>query len=257
MHVKLYEDITRYGHVSISYDYPVMVNCRYLMSPSPIPAFDNPKMHMMPALAVVRRRAGEAHLRRSALHRSQKPGFRRPSVPHHPRAACLRACAAPTDSYLDEVVTDDRGGRMFMCSDTDYCETAASKAMSAPKRWRRSESDERRDTAVRARADRCPSAPFRRWSTSDADLWPGEVLAVVGESGSGKTTLLNVLSGPAARRNPAWSGIAIRRGSCTTCMPCRSRPCARCIAPTGVSCTRIRARICAWASPPAAMSASG
>ena len=29
----------------------------------------------------------------------------------------------------------------------------------------------------------------------DADLWPGEILAVVGESGSGKTTLLNVLSG--------------------------------------------------------------
>jgi putative phosphonate transport system ATP-binding protein len=32
----------------------------------------------------------------------------------------------------------------------------------------------------------------------DADLWPGEVLAIVGESGSGKTTLLNVLSGRAA-----------------------------------------------------------
>ncbi len=29
----------------------------------------------------------------------------------------------------------------------------------------------------------------------DADLWPGEVLAIVGESGSGKTTLLEVLSG--------------------------------------------------------------
>src|SRR5580698_604617 len=29
----------------------------------------------------------------------------------------------------------------------------------------------------------------------DADLWPGEVLAVVGESGSGKTTFLNVISG--------------------------------------------------------------
>lgn len=29
----------------------------------------------------------------------------------------------------------------------------------------------------------------------DAELFPGEVLAVVGESGSGKTTLLNVLSG--------------------------------------------------------------
>jgi putative phosphonate transport system ATP-binding protein len=32
----------------------------------------------------------------------------------------------------------------------------------------------------------------------EADLWPGEVLAVVGESGSGKTTLLNVLSGRVA-----------------------------------------------------------
>jgi putative phosphonate transport system ATP-binding protein len=37
----------------------------------------------------------------------------------------------------------------------------------------------------------------------DADLWPGEVLAVVGESGSGKSTLLNVLS---ARLRPA-SGV--------------------------------------------------
>ena len=32
----------------------------------------------------------------------------------------------------------------------------------------------------------------------DAELWPGEMLAVVGESGSGKTTLLNVLSGKMA-----------------------------------------------------------
>src|SRR5699024_9658218 len=47
MWVKLYEDITRFGHVAKSYDFPVMVNGRYLMSPSPIPAFDNPKLHRM------------------------------------------------------------------------------------------------------------------------------------------------------------------------------------------------------------------
>jgi alpha-D-ribose 1-methylphosphonate 5-phosphate C-P lyase len=29
-------------------------------------------------------------------------------------------CAAK-DSYLDEVITDDAGGRMFVCSDTDFC----------------------------------------------------------------------------------------------------------------------------------------
>ena len=27
-----------------------------------------------------------------------------------------------TDSYLDEIITDDQGGRMYVCSDTDFCE---------------------------------------------------------------------------------------------------------------------------------------
>ena len=31
------------------------------------------------------------------------------------------------DSFLDEVITDDQGGRIFVCSDSDYCETEQSK----------------------------------------------------------------------------------------------------------------------------------
>jgi alpha-D-ribose 1-methylphosphonate 5-phosphate C-P lyase len=50
MHVRLYEDIARTGRVTTGYNYPVLVNDRYLMAPSPIPKFDNPKMHRMPAL---------------------------------------------------------------------------------------------------------------------------------------------------------------------------------------------------------------
>ena len=50
MHVKLYEDIARFGCINTSYNYPVLVNGRYLMAPSPIPKFDNPKMHRNPAL---------------------------------------------------------------------------------------------------------------------------------------------------------------------------------------------------------------
>jgi len=42
--------------------------------------------------------------------------FRTTRAPH----ACGLCGAA--DSYLDEVVTDDRGGRLFVCSDTDFCE---------------------------------------------------------------------------------------------------------------------------------------
>ncbi|MFT5364979.1 MAG: alpha-D-ribose 1-methylphosphonate 5-phosphate C-P lyase, partial [Dinoroseobacter sp.] len=44
MHVKLYEDISRHGHIATSYAYPVKVEGRYVMDPSPIPKFDNPKL---------------------------------------------------------------------------------------------------------------------------------------------------------------------------------------------------------------------
>jgi len=33
------------------------------------------------------------------------------------------AICGARDTFLDEVITDDRGGRMFVCSDTDYCQS--------------------------------------------------------------------------------------------------------------------------------------
>ena len=120
MHVKLYEDITRFGHVATSYDYPVMVHGRYLMAPSPIPAFDNPKMDGMAALQLFgagrekRIYAVPPYTEVRSLDFEDHP-FRPGRAPH----AC--ALCGSEQSYLDEVVTDDRGGRMFVCSDTDYC----------------------------------------------------------------------------------------------------------------------------------------
>jgi alpha-D-ribose 1-methylphosphonate 5-phosphate C-P lyase len=120
MHVKLYEDIACHGQVSTSYNHPVMVNGRYLMSPSPIPAFDNPKMDRMAALQLFgagrekRIYAVPPHTPVKSLDFEDHP-FRPVRAPH----AC--ALCGSAESYLDEVVTDDRGGRMFVCSDTDYC----------------------------------------------------------------------------------------------------------------------------------------
>ena len=50
MHVKLYEDIAKHGRIATTYAYPVKVEGRYVMDPSPTPKFDNPKMHRSPAL---------------------------------------------------------------------------------------------------------------------------------------------------------------------------------------------------------------
>ena len=120
MHVKLYEDIARYGHIATTYDYPVMVDGRYLTAPSPIPKFDNPKLHMNPALQLFG--AG----REKRIH----------AIPPYTKVESLafddhpfevqrwdRPCGlcGATDTFLDEVVTDDRGGRLFVCSDSDYC----------------------------------------------------------------------------------------------------------------------------------------
>jgi len=120
MHVKLYEDIARHGHIATSYNYPVMVNGRYLMAPSPIPAFDNPKMDCMAALQLFgagrekRIYAVPPYTPVRSLDFDDHP-FRPIRAPH----AC-ELCGS-RESYLDEVLTDDKGGRIFVCSDTDYC----------------------------------------------------------------------------------------------------------------------------------------
>ncbi len=121
MHVKLYEDIARHGHIATTYAYPVQVAGRYVMDPSPIPKFDNPKMHMSPALQLFgagrekRIYAVPPHTPVKSLDFDDHPF----AVQHFDKPCAL--CGAER-VYLDEVVLDDRGGRMFVCSDTDYCE---------------------------------------------------------------------------------------------------------------------------------------
>jgi alpha-D-ribose 1-methylphosphonate 5-phosphate C-P lyase len=120
MQVRLYEDIARLGHIATTYDYPVMVNGRYLMAPSPIPKFDNPKMQDNPAIQLF-----GAGREKRIYAVPPYTSVRSLDFDDHPFEiqhwnACCSLCGA-TDSYLDEVVLDDRGGRMFVCSDTDHC----------------------------------------------------------------------------------------------------------------------------------------
>jgi alpha-D-ribose 1-methylphosphonate 5-phosphate C-P lyase len=120
MHVRLYEDVARYGRIATAYDYPVIVNDRYLMRPSPIPKFDNPKMDRCPALMLFgagrekRIYAVPPYTSVKSLDFEDHP-FRVESW----TTTC--ALCGSAESFLDEVITDDRGGRMFVCSDTDYC----------------------------------------------------------------------------------------------------------------------------------------
>lgn len=121
MHVKLYEDIAKNGHIATTYAYPVKVEGRYVMDPSPTPKFDNPKMNQCEALQLF----GAGREKRIYAippytdvvsldfedHPFEVTQFDEPC-----------ALCGGDGIYLDEVILDDQGAKMFVCSDTDYCE---------------------------------------------------------------------------------------------------------------------------------------
>ncbi|NTF40440.1 carbon-phosphorus lyase [Rhizobium sp. AC27/96] len=121
MHVKLYEDIARNGRIATTYAYPVKVAGRYVMDPSPTPKFDNPKMHLSDALQLFgagrekRIYAVPPYTEVVSLDFDDHPF----EVQRFDKPCAL--CGAE-QVYLDEVILDDKGGRMFVCSDTDFCE---------------------------------------------------------------------------------------------------------------------------------------
>ena len=122
MHVKLYEDIARYGHIATTYDYPVLVNNRYVMAPSPIPKFDNPKMHMNPALQLFGAGREKRIYAVPPYTSVESLGFKDYPFEIQRWDVPCELCGS-RNSFLDEVITDDQGGRIFVCSDSDYCET--------------------------------------------------------------------------------------------------------------------------------------
>jgi alpha-D-ribose 1-methylphosphonate 5-phosphate C-P lyase len=120
MHVKLYEDISQHGHIATTYAYPVKVEGRYMMDPSPTPKFDNPKMDNCPALQLFG--AGREKRIYALPPYTSVVSLDFEDHPFEVQSweQSCELCGAD-NTYLDEVITDDKGGRMFVCSDTDHC----------------------------------------------------------------------------------------------------------------------------------------
>ena len=121
MQVSLYEEIAQHGRIAKTYNYPVQVAGGYIMAPSPIPKFDNPKMHRNPALQLFG--AGREKRIYAVPPYTDVRSLDFDDYPFdiedwsEPCALC-----GSSDSYLDEIVTDDAGGRRYVCSDSDYCD---------------------------------------------------------------------------------------------------------------------------------------
>jgi alpha-D-ribose 1-methylphosphonate 5-phosphate C-P lyase len=120
MHLKLYEDVVKHGRLNLGFDHPCLVNHRYAMSPSPIPGFDNPKLHMSKALHLFG--AGRERRIYAVPPYTEAVSFDFEDVPFEPKRTPGRCViCGSTTSWLDEIVADDEGRKLHICSDTDFC----------------------------------------------------------------------------------------------------------------------------------------
>jgi alpha-D-ribose 1-methylphosphonate 5-phosphate C-P lyase len=255
MHVKLYEDIARFGHIATSYAYPVKVNARYVMDPSPTPKFDNPKMDDCPALQLFgagrekRIYAIPPHTKVVSLDFEDHPFTR-----YRFDAPC--ALCGADDSYLDEIVTDDQGSRMFVCSDTDYCEGRQAAGHHG------TESAQGEGAWL--------STTHRSWwrkasEKTTGGWWPAATFHL--RSIQAKCWLWSANPARASRRCCSYCPRNLRQPRAASPTACVTACCAiwlrsakpngaSCSAPIGALCIRIPRRDCAWRSRPAPMSAS-
>lgn len=122
MWVYLYEDIVRWGDVTIGARYPVMVNNRYIMDPSPIPRWDVPKLNMAKTLFLFG--AGrEKRIYAVPPHTKVVP-LEFEDYKFHVEDFSSKKCSrcGSTESFLIEVFDDVTGQKVYMCSDTNYCD---------------------------------------------------------------------------------------------------------------------------------------
>jgi alpha-D-ribose 1-methylphosphonate 5-phosphate C-P lyase len=121
MWVRLYEDVVHNGLITTAAGYPVMVEGRYIMTPSPIPRWDVPKLNGSEALTVLsagrekRIFAVPPHTHVVPLTFEDRPF----EVEYTPGASC-RLCGS-SDTYIVQEPGGDGAFSTWVCSDTDFC----------------------------------------------------------------------------------------------------------------------------------------
>lgn len=136
-YLMLFEQIMQFGRMVTGADHPVTVHERYVMAPSPIPRYDNRKLHNSEALILLG--AGR-----------EKKVY---AVPPHTRVQSLAFEDHPFTSedfvgkrcglcgaegiFLDLLTDEQTGESIYQCNDTGYCLSRLNK----PVQWKGSAID--------------------------------------------------------------------------------------------------------------------
>ncbi|NBD23669.1 alpha-D-ribose 1-methylphosphonate 5-phosphate C-P-lyase PhnJ [Paenibacillus glycinis] len=117
----LYESVVKWGSITVGADYPVLVHDRYIMAPSPIPRWDNPKLHQAEHLTLLgagrekKIYAVPPYTNVVPLQFEDYPF----EIEHFVGKSCRRCGSAHT--FLDEVTDGETGEILHQCSDTAFC----------------------------------------------------------------------------------------------------------------------------------------
>lgn len=117
----LFEQIMKYGRTATGADHPVYVNNRYVMAPSPIPRYDNPKMHQSEALILLG--AGREKKIYAVPPFTDVESLAFDDYPFTVESFEGKHChlCGAKDVFLDELADTKTGETLFQCNDTSYC----------------------------------------------------------------------------------------------------------------------------------------
>ena len=116
----LFEQIMKYGRMATGADHPVRTAGRYVMAPSPIPKFDNPKMDHSEALILLG--AGREKKIYAVPPYTSVVSLDFEDVPFEAESFEGKKCSlcGAEHVYLDEILDAD-GTVRYQCNDTSYC----------------------------------------------------------------------------------------------------------------------------------------
>lgn len=127
--LQLYESLIKYGKITIGAEYPCMVEGRYIMNPSPIPKFDNEKLHQSECLYLFG--AGREKKIYAIPPYTQVVSLAFEDVPFEKESFKGKVChlCHSEHTYLDEVYDRVSGDVFYQCSDSSYCEEVRKKCI--------------------------------------------------------------------------------------------------------------------------------
>ena len=102
-------------------DHPVLVHDRYVMAPSPIPRFDNTKMHQSDALILLG--AGREKKIYAVPPYTNVSSLAFEDYPFQVESFEGKHChfCHATNVFMDELVDEETDETYYQCNDTSYC----------------------------------------------------------------------------------------------------------------------------------------